>query len=79
MEPRNPGTFMRSSSGAAGPASTSKILWLGRPALSRAASAEPAVPPPTTIYCQTRLSVALIFSSQNMVLGYILRVGVKLT
>jgi len=50
VEPLNPGTLIRGSSGAAGPASMTRIEESGRPRLRRAATARPAVPPPTIIY-----------------------------
>ena len=47
--PLRPGTLTPRSSGAAGPASTTRTRAAGSPRLRRAASALPAVPPPTMI------------------------------
>jgi hypothetical protein len=45
-----PGMLILGSSGAAGPASMSRIRALGRPRLRRLARAVTAVPPPTMIW-----------------------------
>lgn len=55
VEPFLPGMLMLGSSGAAGPASMTRILELGRFWLRRAESARPAVPPPTMICIQDQL------------------------
>jgi len=49
VEPFLPGTLMPSSLKAAGPASMTRIVELGRRWLRRVDRARPAVPPPTII------------------------------
>lgn len=54
-----PGMLIFGSSQTAGPASTRRILEEGRPSLRRAATATPAVPPPTTIYHPGKVNIVV--------------------
>ncbi|GJD03485.1 hypothetical protein ColKHC_12310 [Colletotrichum higginsianum] len=54
VDPFMPGTLIFGSSQAAGPASMRRMLEAGSPSLRRAATATPAVPPPTTICGEER-------------------------